>query len=145
MHWASRAMFDVIGLVGFDYHFHALQDESEEVYLAYRRLFDVIDKDPGFRGFLRIYFPSIAKFFVSLGNIIPLIKFDDIQPDQNSRTINDCQRVIRRAGSELVENRRLTILAEKANTSEIQANDILSLFSKPSLIILVWVSHPLSC
>ena len=65
-------MFDVIGLVGFDYHFHALQDESEEVYLTYRRLFDVIDKDPGFRGFLRIYFPSIAKFFVSSGNIIPV-------------------------------------------------------------------------
>ena len=34
-HWLSRATFDVIGLAGFDYAFHALEDESEEVYSAY--------------------------------------------------------------------------------------------------------------
>lgn len=65
-HWASRATFDVIGLAGFDYHFHSLQDESEEVYLAYRRMFNVADKGPGLKGLLRIYVPFIEKILVSL-------------------------------------------------------------------------------
>jgi hypothetical protein len=66
-HWISRATFDVIGLAGFDYNFHALQDESEEVYLAYRRLFDVADKGPvGMRGLLQMYSPFIEKVLVSI-------------------------------------------------------------------------------
>lgn len=29
-HWISRTAFDIFGLAGFDYHFNALHDESEE-------------------------------------------------------------------------------------------------------------------
>ncbi len=65
VHWVSRAAFDVIGLAGFDYHFHALKDESEEVYLAYRRMFSMTDKGPGFRGLLELYFPILRHIFVS--------------------------------------------------------------------------------
>lgn len=63
--WASRATFDVIGLAGFDYHFNSLEDESEAVCLAYRRMFNAVDKGPGLKGLLRIYFPLIEKVFVS--------------------------------------------------------------------------------
>ena len=64
-HWTSRASFDVIGLVGFDYQFNALEDETEEVYGAYRRMFDVADKGPELRGILELYFPIIRRFWVS--------------------------------------------------------------------------------
>jgi hypothetical protein len=77
MHWTSRATFDIIGLAGFDYHFHALQDESEDVYLAYRRMFNVADKGANLKGLLRIYFPFIEKLLVSLG----FIGFRSINPD----------------------------------------------------------------
>lgn len=63
-HWASRATFDVIGLAGFDYHFNSLEDPSEEVYLAYRKMFDAVDKGPGLKGILRIYFPIIERILV---------------------------------------------------------------------------------
>jgi hypothetical protein len=65
-HWISRATFDVIGLAGFDYHFHSLHDESEEVYLAYRRMFNVADKGPGLKGLLQLYFPIIETLWVSI-------------------------------------------------------------------------------
>jgi cytochrome P450 len=29
-HWISRTAFDIFGLAGFDYHFNALHDESEQ-------------------------------------------------------------------------------------------------------------------
>lgn len=64
-HWISRATFDAIGLAGFDYNFNSLEDETEEVYLAYRKMFNVADKGPGFKGLLRIYFPMIERLLVS--------------------------------------------------------------------------------
>jgi len=64
-HWFSLATFDVIGLAGFDYHFHALQCESEEVYLAYRNMFRIADKGPKLRDLVQLYFPIIENIFVS--------------------------------------------------------------------------------
>lgn len=63
-HWISRASFDVIGLTGFDYHFNSLEDETEDVYLAYRRLFDMADKGAPLRTIIELYFPIIRKLWV---------------------------------------------------------------------------------
>jgi hypothetical protein len=63
-HWLSRATFDVIGLAGFDYHFHSLHDESEDVYLAYRKMFNIADKGPGLKSLIELYFPWVERFFV---------------------------------------------------------------------------------
>jgi len=63
-HWISRASFDVIGLAGFDYDFHSLQDETEEVYDAYRRMFNIADKGLGLREILELYFPILRKIWV---------------------------------------------------------------------------------
>jgi hypothetical protein len=63
-HWISRASFDVIGLAGFDYDFHSLQDETEEVYGAYRRMFNIADKGLGLREILELYFPILRKIWV---------------------------------------------------------------------------------
>jgi cytochrome P450 len=64
-HWVSRATFDAIGLAGFDYNFHSLKDETEEVYLAYRKMFNVADKGPGLKGLVQLYLPFVEKIFVS--------------------------------------------------------------------------------
>lgn len=62
-HWISRASFDVIGLAGFNYDFHALTDESEKVYGAYRRMFNIADKRLGLWQVLELYFPILRKIW----------------------------------------------------------------------------------
>lgn len=63
--WISRASFDIMGLTGLNYDFHSVQDESEEVYMAYRRMFNIADKGLGLREILELFFPIIRKIFVS--------------------------------------------------------------------------------
>jgi cytochrome P450 len=116
-HWFSLATFDVIGLAGFDYHFHALQCESEEVYLAYRNMFRIADKGPKLRELVQLYFPMIEKIF----------------PNEATRITGESQRVISEAGQQLVQNKKCAILAEKASASEIKEKDILSLLIKSNL------------
>ena len=64
-HWVSRATFDVVGLAGFDYHFRSLRGESEELYVAYRRMFNVIEKGLSFRGVLQLFSPLLEKIWAS--------------------------------------------------------------------------------
>ena len=64
-HWISRATFDVIGLAGFNYNFHSVEDESEPVYAAYRRMFNIADKGLGLREILDLYFPILRTILVS--------------------------------------------------------------------------------
>jgi hypothetical protein len=68
LHWVSRATFDIIGLAGFDYSFQALKHESEEVYLAYRTMFNVVNKGPDMKKIIEIFFPIVEKLLVSLEN-----------------------------------------------------------------------------
>lgn len=71
MHWVSRATFDAFGLAGFNYDFHALQGESDELYLAFRKLFSMAEK----RSLLYITFPMLAKIRVSITNPIVNLAF----------------------------------------------------------------------
>ena len=64
-HWTSRASFDVMGLTAFDHDFNAVQDDSREVYVAYRRIFNVIEKGFGLKGLLGLYFPILSRLWVS--------------------------------------------------------------------------------
>lgn len=63
--WITRGSFDVVGLAVLNYDFHALQDESEEVYNAYRRMFNIADKGLNLWGVLELNFPILRKIFVS--------------------------------------------------------------------------------
>lgn len=65
VHWTSRASFDVMGLTTFDHDFHAVQDDSREVYIAYRRIFNIIEKGFGLKGLLELYFPILSRLWVS--------------------------------------------------------------------------------
>lgn len=112
-HWISRASFDVIGLAGFDYDFHSLQDETEEVYGAYRRMFNIADKGLGLREILELYFPILRKIWVN----------DDI------RTTNQSLKIIGRAGKEIVAKKKAAL----QDDSEENGKDILSLLIKSNL------------
>jgi len=71
--WITRASFDVMGLAGFNYDFHALQDESEEVYAAYRRMFKIADKGLNLWNVFELHFPILRKIFVSMSDYLVVL------------------------------------------------------------------------
>ena len=64
-HWTSRASFDIMGLTAFDHDFHAVRDDSGEVYAAYRRIFNIVEKGFGLKRLLELYFPILSTLWVS--------------------------------------------------------------------------------
>jgi len=62
--WCTRATFDIIGLAGFDFHFNAIEGESNELYLAYRTMHTIALESLGIGAMLEIYFPRFAKLLV---------------------------------------------------------------------------------
>ena len=82
-HWVSRATFDVIGLAGgfaspaqhsdadatagFDYQFNAIQDESNELFTAYKEMFEIAvsQQGGGLWELLIVYLPILDRFAVS--------------------------------------------------------------------------------
>ncbi|KAJ6519296.1 cytochrome P450 [Mycena sanguinolenta] len=111
-HWISRTTFDIFGLAGFDYHFNALHDESEEVYSAYRRMFNISDKATHFRVLKQLYLPIVEK----------------IWPDRDERITQQCLKTIRDCGTGLIQAKRETHMNEKSDDK-----DILSLLIKSNL------------
>ncbi|KXN90645.1 Cytochrome P450 4F1 [Leucoagaricus sp. SymC.cos] len=114
-HWISRATFDVIGIAGFDYHFNAIQDESNELFLAYKEMFEVaISQGSPWRTMLTIYLPW----------------FNTIFPDQRQRIVKRCQSTIRRVAGKLIQEKKRKI-EEAANYGKIYGGkDLLSLLLK---------------
>ncbi|TFY66204.1 hypothetical protein EVG20_g4878 [Dentipellis fragilis] len=115
--WISRATFDIIGLAGFDYPFRSLEDESEEVSLAYRKMFAATDKGPGLKGLLRLYFPIIER----------------VLPDEAAWITKQSLRTIRAAGDKLIANKKAAIMASASSSKEIRDKDLLSLLIKSNL------------
>ncbi|KDQ20465.1 hypothetical protein BOTBODRAFT_26477 [Botryobasidium botryosum FD-172 SS1] len=119
--WLGRATFDIIGLAGFDYQFNAIQNEDNELHLAYRDMFNlaVNHNNQMVKTALEIYFPFIEWLF----------------PDKRNRQIRRSQAVISRIGSKLVSEKREAILSEKGGLSadHVGNKDILSLLIKSNL------------
>ena len=113
-HWISRATFDIIGLAGFDYSFHALEDESEEVYSAYKAMFSSIDKGPQFKRIVELFCPIL----------------DELWPDEGIKTVNTALKVIKSRGSEIIKSKKLAVMSEVTNSKEIWDKDLLSLLSE---------------
>ncbi|TDL26273.1 cytochrome P450 [Rickenella mellea] len=111
--WISRATFDVIGLAGFDYNFSAIQNESNELFLAYKEMFEVaVSQAVGFKELVIIYFPWIERIF----------------PDYKTRTIKKSQEIIYRVGRELVQDKKKRIME-----GERTGKDLLSLLLKSNM------------
>ncbi|TFK75269.1 cytochrome P450 [Pluteus cervinus] len=113
--WISRATFDVIGLAGFDYDFNAIEDESNELFCAYKEMFEVSISQGGFtRTMFNIYLPAISSLF----------------RDRTMRTVQRCQETIRRVAGRLIQEKKRKILdGEKSGASR----DLLSLLIKSNL------------
>ncbi|KAF9056432.1 cytochrome P450 [Panaeolus papilionaceus] len=108
-HWVSRATFDVMALVGFDYDFNAVEDETEEVYRAYRRMFRVVDDGMGLWNVMELYFPKLRKIFVT----------------EEVKTTNECLKVIECAGKDIIEKKKA--LMNSHLSSKHHQTDLLAL------------------
>ncbi|KAL1747308.1 cytochrome P450 [Schizophyllum fasciatum] len=114
-HWLSRAAFDVLGLAAFDYSFDALKDETEPVYRAYRRMFQLMDNGTQMGMLKELYFPWIG----------------DIFPDERRRTLEECQRIVRSAGQKVIDAKKAAIFEDKMSSED--GKDLLSLMIKSNL------------
>ncbi|KAI0318272.1 cytochrome-450 hydroxylase [Amylostereum chailletii] len=92
--WMGRATFDVIGLAGFDYHFNAVQNETNELFVAYRDMFETsLAQGQTSRSFLGIVFPFINKIF----------------PDAYTRAIHHGRSIITKVATELVQQKKRNV------------------------------------
>ncbi|KAF8134634.1 cytochrome P450 [Boletus edulis] len=117
-HWISRATFDVMGLAGFDYQFNAIQNESDELFCAYKEMFETaLTQNNGFRTVLGIYFPILDLLF----------------PNERVRTVKRCHAVINRVAGKLIQSKKTWITeGEKSGTGGTE-KDLLSLLIKSNM------------
>ncbi|OCH87337.1 cytochrome P450 [Obba rivulosa] len=115
-HWVSRATFDVIGSAGFDYEFNAIENETNELFNAYKEMFEIAisQQNGGIRDFLSIYFPLIDVLF----------------PDKKAYTIRRCQEVIRDVAGRLIQEKKRKITDAEKSGDTHNDRDLLSLLLK---------------
>lgn len=120
-HWVSRATFDVIGSAGFDYEFNAIHDESNELFHAYKEMFEVAisQHSTDITAVLAMYFPIV----------------DDIFPTKRVRTVRRCQAVIRRVAGRLIQEKKRKILEAEEEASTYSGKDLLSLLLKSNVAL----------
>ncbi|KAG8213983.1 cytochrome P450 [Butyriboletus roseoflavus] len=133
-HWISRATFDVIGLagetllgsciqqsnksIGFDYHFNAIQNESDELFSAYKEMFEIaISQGSAFRMVLGLCFPILDVLF----------------PDERVKTVKRCHTVINRVAGELIQSKKARIIEGEKSGSGYAEKDLLSLLLRSNL------------
>ncbi|GJE92602.1 cytochrome P450 [Phanerochaete sordida] len=114
--WASRATFDVMGAAGFDYEFNALQNEDNELLRAYVDMFEtaVSRQKGGMRAMLSMYIPII----------------DKILPNETTRFVAKCQKVIERVAGKLIQEKKRKISEAEEKGEVYQGKDLLSLMLK---------------
>ncbi|KAJ3986337.1 cytochrome P450 [Lentinula detonsa] len=112
-HWISRATFDAFGMACLTYNFRAIHGETEELYLAFRRMFDLADQ----KGILRILVPILDKLW----------------PDKIARSVLESRQVIYSTGRKLISEKKSTILAEKGHSKGSNEKDLLSLLIQSNI------------
>ncbi|KAG8906601.1 hypothetical protein FRC01_007948, partial [Tulasnella sp. 417] len=116
VHWISRATFDVIGLTGFDYVFNAIENEDNDVYLAYKDMFDLsINQGQNLRALMGIWYPWL----------------DTIWPTAATRVVKKSHEIIYGVGNQLVQETKRQILEGKLD--EKNSKSMLSLLIKSNL------------
>ncbi|KAF5354697.1 hypothetical protein D9756_005236 [Leucocoprinus leucothites] len=111
----SRATFDVIGIAGFDYNFNSIQDESNELFIAYKDMFEMaLAQGNPVVTLLAIYFPWLNK----------------IIPDKRQRTVERCKATIRRVAGRLIQEKKRKIEDAARLGKTYDGKDLLSLLLK---------------
>ena len=145
--WTGRATFDVIGTAGlcsishsqfdtngtsgFDYEFNSIEDATNELFRAYREMFElsVSQQRSSMRTLLGIYFPIIDVLFVSKRRQIFGVSSlsVSIQPDLAARTVKKCHKVIWRVAGTLVQEKKKKVMDALQRGETCEDNDLLAL------------------
>ncbi|KAJ3770227.1 cytochrome P450 [Lentinula raphanica] len=112
-HWVSRATFDAFGMACLTYNFRAIHGETEELYVAFRKMFDLADR----KGILRILVPVLDKLW----------------PDWIARAVRESRQVIYATGRRLISERKSTIIVEKGSSKVSNEKDLLTLLIQSNL------------
>ncbi|KAJ2913029.1 hypothetical protein MD484_g7385, partial [Candolleomyces efflorescens] len=108
----SRAMFDVMGLGGFDFAFDSLKDDSRPDHQPYRQMFRSLDQGVDLRDILDLYLPFLRILW----------------PSEKTKRMNESRAKIRSMGQRIFEAKRA-----RTSAKESEAKDILSLLIKSNL------------
>jgi hypothetical protein len=113
---------------GFDYSFNSIHDETNELFVAYKDMFEVaISQGSPFRTLLSIYLPRINKLFVSETTCDSVSPPEDRQPDKTVRTVQRCQEVIHRVAGRLIEEKKQKIAEGEKSGDPYEGKDLLTL------------------
>ncbi|KAA1472890.1 cytochrome P450 [Dentipellis sp. KUC8613] len=117
--WISRATFDVIGIAGFDYQFNAIHNEDNELFCAYKDMFEVAvsQGQSMIKSVLGIYFPIINKIF----------------PDERTRAVSRGQETIQRVASQLVQEKKRKLEEGEKTGKLYEGRDLLTLLLKSNM------------
>ncbi|KAF9778030.1 cytochrome P450 [Thelephora terrestris] len=117
--WASRITFDVIGAAGFDYDFNSIKNDTNELFCAYREMFElsISQNQNVMRQLLSIYFPIVNVLF----------------PDLAARTVKRCHKVIWRVAGTLVQEKKKKVLDALQGGKPCEDKDLLALMLKSNL------------
>ncbi|KAI0354829.1 cytochrome-450 hydroxylase [Trametes cingulata] len=120
-HWVSRATFDVIGLAGFDYQFNAIRDESNELFMAYKDMFETaISQQKGSLWDLAaLYFPVIDKLW----------------PGERYKVVKKSHEVINRVAGRLIQEKKRKIEEAEKVGSMYGGKDLLSALLKANVAV----------
>ncbi|KAH9891880.1 cytochrome-450 hydroxylase [Cubamyces lactineus] len=120
-HWVSRATFDVIGLAGFDYHFNAIHDQSNELFMAYKDMFETaISQQKGsLWDLLALYFPIL----------------DKIWPGERYLVVKKSHEVINRVAGRLIQEKKRKIEEAEKVGSVYAGKDLLSALLKSNVAV----------
>jgi len=109
--WVSRATFDVIGLAGFDYHFNAIQNEDNELFNAYKDMFEVsISQTQHLRKALDYYAPICGRLF----------------PDKATYVVRKGRATINRVATQLIQEKKRRIQESEDSGKPYEGRDLLS-------------------
>ncbi|QRV84540.1 cytochrome P450 family protein [Ceratobasidium sp. AG-Ba] len=113
--WLSRTTLDIIGAAGFDYHFNALENDHDELAIAFAKIFDA---GPQFTvlGILKGLFPALR-----------------VIPDQRSRILQANMAIMQRIGTKLVADKKAALEQEIKTGTTAQSRDLLTLLIKANM------------
>ncbi|KAI9442336.1 cytochrome-450 hydroxylase [Lactarius indigo] len=111
-HWVSRATFDVIGIAGFDYNFNAIQNEENELFSAYKNMFETaVSQSQNFRQVLTFYVPIYERLF----------------SDEVTLAVRQGRETISRVAKQLIQEKKQKIQEEEGSGKTHSGRDLLSL------------------
>ncbi|KAI0256106.1 cytochrome P450 [Lactifluus subvellereus] len=117
-HWVSRATFDVIGLAAFDYHFNAIQNEDNELFNAYKDMFEIaVSQAGGFRNILSSYVPIYERLF----------------PDEAVLAVRKGRETISRVARQLIQDKKQKVQEGEVTGKTYEGRDLLSLLLKSNV------------